>query len=62
MIFTEVQDHGGGGPQAVGGLELEAGEFQHAEIHGLLEERQRRGADIAPHTDLESRLGDHLTH
>ncbi len=62
MIFTEVQDHGGGGPQAVGGLELEAGELQHAEIHGLLEERQRRGADIAPHTDLEPRLGDHLTH
>ncbi len=62
MIFGEVEHHGGRGAQAVGGLQLEAGELQYAEIHRLLEQLQCRCADITAHTDLEPSLGDHLAH
>ena len=31
-------------------------------IHGLLEQLERRGADVATHAHLEAGLGDHLSH
>ena len=43
-------------------FQLEAGELQHAEIHRLLEQLQRRRADIAAHTDIEAGFGNHLAH